>query len=108
VVFKKVSSTNFLNEIVENGDYLTDMLKGINQQTNFFSEIRGKGLMIGAEIREEHGQIAAKIMQTCLSEGLLILQSGPSVIRLLPAFTIRKTEISRAMEILRKVILQHS
>ena len=28
--------------------------------------------MIGAEIREEHGQIAAKIMQSCLSEGLLI------------------------------------
>ena len=108
VVFNKVSSTNFLNEIVEKGDYLLDMLKGINQQTNFFSEIRGKGLMIGAEIREEHGQIAAKIMQACLSEGLLILQSGPSVIRLLPAFTIRKAEISRAMEILRKVISQHS
>ena len=64
--------------------------------------------MLGAEIREEHGQIAAKIMQACLSEGLLILQSGPSVIRLLPAFTIRKAELSRAMEILRKVISQHS
>ena len=38
VVFKKVSSTNFLNEIVEKGNYLTDMLKGINQQINFLAK----------------------------------------------------------------------
>ena len=107
VVFKKVSNPKFLSEIRMKGDYLRSHLLELNEQIKFFEEIRGKGLMIGLQIREQYGEIAAQVMHSCLQEGLLVLQSGTSVIRLLPAMTISREEIRRGVELLGKALRQY-
>ena len=104
VVFKKVSDSAFLSEITAKSEFAFDQLEKINERVGMFSEIRGKGLMIGAEFREEYNNLAAQIMENSLQNGLLILQAGASVIRLLPAFTISKSEISQGLDILESVL----
>ncbi|MDE0310027.1 MAG: aspartate aminotransferase family protein [Acidiferrobacterales bacterium] len=107
VVFKKLSDADFLSRIRTKGEYLVSRLTRLNECTGFFEEIRGKGLMIGMQISQRHGDIAAQVMQSCLEEGLLILQSGPNVIRLLPALTISDEEINRGVELLEKALKRH-
>ncbi len=107
VVFKKLSSKNFLSEIRTKGEILLTQLTELNQRTRFFEEIRGKGLMIGMQIDKQYGNVAAEVMQSCLEEGLLILQSGSNVIRLLPALTISENEICRGVELLGKALKMH-
>jgi acetylornithine/N-succinyldiaminopimelate aminotransferase len=58
--------------------------------------IRGKGLMIGIELA-----IDAKILlSNCHSSGLLVNVTAGNVLRLLPPFTITKSDIDRAIGIL--------
>lgn len=107
VVFKKLSNTNFLSEVRSKGEYLLTQLTRLNERTRFFEEIRGKGLMIGMQIHRQYGDIAAKVMHSCLEEGLLILQSGSNVIRLLPALTISENEICRGVDLLGNALKKH-
>ena len=107
VVFKKVSNSEFLSEIRMKGEYLRTELLELNERVGFFEEIRGKGLMVGLQIREKYGEIAAQVMHSCLQEGLLVLQSGTNVIRLLPAMTISEQEIRRGVELLGKALRRH-
>ena len=104
VVFRKVNSANFLSEIKEKGEYLRNCLMNINRNRRYFTEIRGKGLMVGAEFQPKYGDCAGKVMEKCLQEKLMILQSGPNVMRLLPAYTISKTHIHSGMKTLEKVL----
>lgn len=104
VVFNKVSSPEFLSQIRVKGEFLRAQLLEFNERVGFFEEIRGSGLMIGLQICEQYGEIAANVMESCLEEGLLVLQSGSNVIRLLPAMTITEHELNRAMELLRKAL----
>ena len=107
VVFKKISSTDFLSVIRTKGEYLRAQLTELNERMRFFEEIRGKGLMIGMQIHKQYGDIAAQVMQSCLQEGLLILQSGSNVVRLLPALTISEDEIRSGIELLGKALKKH-
>ena len=108
VVFSTVSDPNFLSAVVAKGDYLRSELEKMNEQVMFFEEIRGKGLMIGMSIRGAHGEIAGPVMHSCLENGLLVLQSGSTVIRLLPAMTISEDEIHRGVGLLGKVLESHN
>ncbi|GAA4718948.1 aspartate aminotransferase family protein [Brevibacillus fulvus] len=63
--------------------------------------IRGKGLMLGIQLTVPVDAILAEAR----NKGLLLLQAGPQVIRLLPSFITTKAEIDQMAEILEEVIL---
>ncbi len=106
VVLNKVCSEKFLNQIVGKGEYLFRLLKEINSNLHIFREIRGSGLMVGAEFNQEFGEIASTVMNACLENHLLVLQSGSRVLRLLPAYTISREEIAKGARILEIVLAQ--
>lgn len=69
--------------------------------------VRGLGLMIGIEVFEADGRTprpaaAAGIQRRALSEGVLVICSGPeaNVIRVLPPLVITDSELSRALDVL--------
>jgi len=60
-------------------------------------EIRGKGLMVGIELREKAG----KYIKTLMEEyGVLVLPAGSNVIRLLPPLVITPDEIEMGVQAL--------
>ncbi len=101
VVLKTVVDHSFLAEIAHKGELLQAQLSQMQRHHSMIEEIRGRGLMIGIKL---YGASAGEVMQACLENGLLVLQSGADVIRLLPAFTISADEIACAMEILNNVL----
>ncbi len=89
-----------LNAISRLGTTLTDGLHGLNMPE--IKEVRGKGLMIGIELKE--GISAKKAAALMLDNGFLVGTSGDAVMRILPPFVITQTEIMKFLVALRRVL----
>jgi acetylornithine/N-succinyldiaminopimelate aminotransferase len=68
----------------------------IKKHPKVFSEIRGKGLMIGLKCVVPNGDVVAR----AIANGLLTVVGGDNVVRLLPPLTISNAEAEAAVAIL--------
>lgn len=83
------------------GAYLLSELKKI--KSPFVKEIRGKGLLVGIELRSKAGG-ARKFCEELMREGLLCKETHHNVIRLAPPLVIEKYELDWALERMEKVL----
>jgi len=105
-VIKKVNTPEFLSQVCQCGETLVQKLLAINEEINLFEDIRGKGMMIGAELIEKwHGK-AGELTEACRHQGVLILQAGPNVLRFLPPLTITEQELDEGMKRLKSALAQ--
>jgi ornithine--oxo-acid transaminase len=66
-------------------------------------EVRGKGLLIGVELRPESGG-ARRFCKALAKEGLLAKETRENVIRFAPPLVISTEEIDWAMERISKIL----
>ena len=85
----------------ESGKYLMDRLNAI--KSPHVKEIRGKGLMVGIEIKKESGT-ARPFCEALMKEGILAKETHHQVIRLTPPLIITREELDWALERLEKVL----
>lgn len=89
-----VMETIFEERLVANseamGNYFKEKLAECKEKYSIISEVRGKGLMIGIELKEEK---AKEIARKLLDKGFLIGNVGTKVLRLLPPLIIKPEEI---------------
>ena len=65
-----------------------------------FSEVRGKGLMVGYQMTDEVTPKATEVVTAARERGLLIITAGEGVLRLLPPLIISEKEIMHGIQIL--------
>ncbi|PCJ50545.1 MAG: aspartate aminotransferase family protein [Gammaproteobacteria bacterium] len=83
---------------------IVDGLNAINDKHGIFSDIRGKGLLVGAALTEEwHGK-AKVFLNAAIEEGVMVLVAGLSVIRIAPSLVIPDEDIITAMEKFAKAV----
>jgi len=82
----------------ELGEYFLGELSKINHSA--IKEVRGKGLMIGLEIKKETGP-ARPYCEQLMKEGILAKETHEQVIRFAPPLVIEKNEIDWALEKIR-------
>lgn len=75
----------------------TDALMALDSELDIFSEIRGKGLLMGAVLKPEHASKARDILNAAAAEGVMILTAGSDVIRFVPSLVITPEEIDAGM-----------
>jgi predicted acetylornithine/succinylornithine family transaminase len=63
-------------------------------------EVRGRGLMLGAELDRPAGPVVA----ACLAAGLLVGSAGDTVLRLTPPLTVTADEINTGLSLLQEVL----
>ena len=97
-VLNRVSEPNFLNEVQAKGMYLKNRLEDLNA----VEQVRGRGLMLGASLREG-APTAKEVASRCLEKGLLILTAKTSL-RFLPPLTISYEELDRGATVLEQVL----
>ena len=73
-------------------------LVALHNEIGCISEVRGKGLMIGAVLRDEWAGRAAELGEVCRRHGVLVLQAGPDVVRFLPPLNITDAELDDGMD----------
>jgi acetylornithine/N-succinyldiaminopimelate aminotransferase len=107
VVLKKIQSAAVMKNINERSKQIKDALKAINKQHGIFADIRGRGLMIGAELKPEwHGKVG-DIAEVARKHGVLVLQAGPNVIRIVPPLVITAKETKEGMKRLERGIAEY-
>ncbi|MFC5602299.1 acetylornithine transaminase [Sporosarcina koreensis] len=97
-VVNHVFEEGFLEEVRAKSDALIGKLRGILPD---HFDIRGQGLLIGIDCKED----VAPFIRQAEEAGLLVVQAGSNVIRLLPPLTVTEQEIDQAVEILTSILL---
>ncbi|MCG2737676.1 MAG: aspartate aminotransferase family protein [Candidatus Methanoperedenaceae archaeon] len=98
-----MESSKLGDKAVEKGNYIMKRLNELKYEYPLIGDVRGIGLMIGAELVEENKEPAVQkreqIVRKSLDGGLILLPAGDSVIRFVPPLIISRTEIDRGLEI---------
>ncbi|HKA91178.1 MAG TPA: acetyl ornithine aminotransferase family protein [Haliangiales bacterium] len=92
-----------LGHIRDVGAYMLDKLRAIQAQHPVLADLRGVGLMIGAELRTPSGEPASEyagaLEQLAFQKGLLLLSCGRSTIRFAPPLVIGRDEVDVGLRI---------
>ncbi len=83
-----------------NGKYFKEQLEALQAKYKIIKEVRGLGLMLGMELRFDVHNVILKAQ----AKGVLVLDAGRTVVRLLPPLVIEKAQIDKAIEVLDTVL----
>ncbi|WP_206862144.1 acetylornithine/succinyldiaminopimelate transaminase [Lysobacter changpingensis] len=100
----ELSSPQLLANVTRQSLAIRDALADIDAELGLFSEVRGAGLMLGAQLREAHAGKAGAILDVCVEHGLLLLQAGPDVLRFVPALNISDEDVAEGLQRLRSAL----
>ena len=93
-----IDNEKLIENAKETGDYLVQELKKIPE----IEEVRGRGLMIGFEVKGWSGSDLRK--KLLFDHHIFTGGAGERTVRLLPALTLTKTQVDSFIESLKKVI----
>jgi acetylornithine/N-succinyldiaminopimelate aminotransferase len=82
------------------GDYFTSKLEEIKKKFPFVKEVRGKGLILGMELKIE----GSPVVKGMLKKKILINCTMGNVLRFLPPLIVTKEEIDRVVKALEEVL----
>ncbi len=94
-----IQGEKLIDRASEMGDYLIKEMQCLTEYSTV-REVRGKGLMLAVEMKFD----ALNVMTRCMKRGLLVLDAGRNIIRMLPPLIISKDEADQAVQILNEAI----
>lgn len=104
-VFETINHPDFLARVVDAGKKLRASLESVvRDYPDVFSQVRGKGLMLGLVMSEKYHGKAAEITAEAGKQGLLLLLAGYDVIRFVPALIVSDEHIRQGEKLLRQSI----
>ncbi|MEW6984546.1 aspartate aminotransferase family protein [Colwelliaceae bacterium 6471] len=102
--FDTVNDPAVLNGVKAKAKLYVDGLNAINEKYHVFSEIRGKGLLIGAVLTEEYQGKAKDFLNAAMTEGLMTLVAGANIIRFAPSLVIPDEDIAEGLARFEKAV----
>ena len=95
-----LTQDNLLKNAELMGDKLFQGLIELKNKHSIIREVRGKGLMIGVELKFE----VKDILLEGIKNGLLLLYSGRNILRFLPPLVISDEDVTNTLQILDKLL----
>lgn len=102
--FSTVNTPEVLTGVIEREQLFLQLLNELNARHSIFTEIRGKGLLLGFALNESYKGKARDFMLAAAEEGLLLLTAGYDVVRLTPSLLIPKEDIIEGMARLERAV----
>ena len=102
--FDTVNTPEVLNGVKEKAQLYVDGLNAINAKHNVFSEIRGKGLLIGAVLTDAYQGRAKDFLNAAMDEGVMTLVAGANIIRFAPSLVIPNEDIAEGLARFEKAV----
>ena len=95
-----ISNKKFLENVKSISEYFLSNLNKIqNEYPNIIKEIRGRGLLIGIQLKADQTKFIKKLMDN----NLLTIRAAENVVRILPPLNVKKNEVNQALKIINKV-----
>ncbi|HBC5916846.1 TPA: aspartate aminotransferase family protein [Proteus mirabilis] len=104
--FDLINTQAVLEGVSERHRWIVDELQAINQTYAVFSQIRGQGLLIGAQLAPLYAGKAKELLALASKHGLMMLNAGADVIRFTPSLIITLEELQEGMNALRKALAE--
>jgi acetylornithine/LysW-gamma-L-lysine aminotransferase len=86
------------------GKLFKDGLQRLKEKHGIIREVRGKGLMVGVEMKFE----VRDILMDGIAEGVLLLYSGRNILRFLPPLVISEADITKVLEVLDRLFVRET
>jgi 4-aminobutyrate aminotransferase len=96
------------------GEHLRARLRELQQKVVGIGDVRGLGLMVGAEFTSPDGKpdtrMAKAVQATCLENGLILLTCGSyaNVIRWIPPLVVTQDQLDEALEVFAHAVAAHT
>ena len=103
-VFEAIERQELLSRVNTLSAFLFKRLSAMAKRLPIIREVRGRGFMVGLELTVD----GRPVVEACRAKGLLINCTQETVLRLLPAMTITKAQLSRALWILEQALLERA
>ena len=87
---------DLVSKALDTGTYFKNRLIELKDKHPIIRDVRGMGMMLALESRFD----VRDILMDGIKNGLLMLYSGRTIIRLLPPLVMKKEQVSKAIEIL--------
>ena len=97
VALRKLSSPQIANNVARQSAALRKGLDAMNAELGLFSQVRGRGLMLGAVLDAKYAGRAGEVLDLAAAKGLLMLQAGPDVLRFVPSLNITDEEVGEGL-----------
>jgi acetylornithine/N-succinyldiaminopimelate aminotransferase len=94
VALRKLGSPELLANVDRQSAALRAGLIRLGTEFGLFTDVRGRGLMIGAVLADAYKGRAGEVLDIAAAYGLLLLQAGPDVLRLVPPLNITDEELA--------------
>ena len=95
-----ISNKKFLKNVKSISKFFLFNLNKIkNEYPNIIKEIRGRGLLIGIQLKTDQTKFIKKLMDN----KLLTIRAAENVVRILPPLNVKKNEINQSLKIIKKV-----
>jgi acetylornithine/N-succinyldiaminopimelate aminotransferase len=95
-VLAVIESEDMLANVQARGQQLRQGLMELKARFPIIEDVRGQGLLLGAELSVE----GAAIVTATREQGLMILLAGPRVLRFLPPLNVSESEVNEALALL--------
>lgn len=103
-VIETLTAPGVMDDVDAKGQRIRDGLAKINERFNLFKDVRGMGLLIGAELVDDWQGKAKEFLAAALEEGVMMLVAGPNVLRFAPSLIIPDADIDDGLARLEKAI----
>lgn len=106
VAFDLINTPEVLEGVEKRYQWIVDELAAINQTYHVFSQIRGQGLLIGAQLAPQYEGKAKELLSLATKHGLMMLNAGADVMRFTPSLIITQEELQEGMVALKAAIAE--
>ncbi len=86
------------------GTWALEQLQALRTSTSLIREVRGRGLLIGLELRRR----VQPYLETLLERGVLALPAGSNVLRLLPPLVITEAQLQQVIAVVTEVLTEQA
>jgi len=99
---KALTEDGLIENSEKMGKIFREGLEKLKENHSIIREIRGKGLMIGVELKFE----VREILMSLIEKGVLMLYSGRNILRILPPLVITEEDITKVLQTLDTILTE--
>ncbi len=99
---KAITEDGLIENSEKMGNLFREGLEELKEKHSTIREIRGKGLMIGVEMKFE----VKDILMGLIKRGVLMLYSGRNILRILPPLVISEDDVTKVLHALDSVLTE--
>jgi acetylornithine/N-succinyldiaminopimelate aminotransferase len=105
-VIDTLEKDGLLAHATEVGEYFMDQLRGLAKKHESILEVRGKGLMIGAEL--DSADLAKLVGAEMLKRRIVINVTSDTTLRFLPPYILERGQVDTAIAALDEIFTEHA